>query len=177
MPRCGLGGSGVMVASLPPSATVRIARAAPPRAALTAAATPWRPVIARTCSVLLTPISPIPADANDLRDAVGIVCVSLVDLKRQRGLCMTRVDADDRQLPCPQLVEQPGRELAGFQTDPRRLGRMLRKHGMNAFRGRAALASPNHGPGVVDNAHRGLLERDVQSDILLVRLHGLSSGS
>jgi hypothetical protein len=42
---------------------------------------------------------PIPADAHDLRYAVGVVCVSLVDLKRQRGLCMTRVDADDRQLP------------------------------------------------------------------------------
>ena len=37
-------------ASRPPSATARIALDAPPRAALTAAATPWRPVIARTCS-------------------------------------------------------------------------------------------------------------------------------
>ena len=44
---------------------------------------------------------PIPADAHDLRDAMGVVCVGLVDLKRQRGLCMTRIDADDRQLPCP----------------------------------------------------------------------------
>src|SRR5262249_23212796 len=54
------------------------------------------------------------SDAHDLRDAVRVICVSLVDLKRQRRLCMTRVDADDRQLPRPQLVEQPGRELAGF---------------------------------------------------------------
>jgi hypothetical protein len=44
---------------------------------------------------------PIPADTHNLRDAMGIVCVSLVDLKRQRGLCMTCVDADDRQLPRP----------------------------------------------------------------------------
>src|SRR5262249_5527593 len=41
MPRCWLGGSAVMVASRPSSATARIALAAPPRAALTAAATPW----------------------------------------------------------------------------------------------------------------------------------------
>ena len=50
VPRCWLGGSGVMVASRPPSATARIALAAPPRAALTTAATPWPPVIVRTCS-------------------------------------------------------------------------------------------------------------------------------
>ena len=50
MPRCWLGGSEVMVARRPPSATARIALAAPPGAALAAAATPWRPVIARTWS-------------------------------------------------------------------------------------------------------------------------------
>jgi NADPH:quinone reductase-like Zn-dependent oxidoreductase len=40
MPRCWLGGCEVMVASRPPSATARIALAAPLRAAFTAAATP-----------------------------------------------------------------------------------------------------------------------------------------
>jgi hypothetical protein len=57
----------------------------------------------------------------------------------------------DRQLPCPQFVEQPGRELTGFQTDPRRLGRLLRDDRVNAFGRRAALASPDDGPGIVDD--------------------------
>ena len=112
---------------------------------------------------------PIPADAHDLRDAVRVICVSLVDLKRQRRLCMTRVDADDRQLPCPQLVEQPGRELAGFQTDPHRSGRMPRNDSVNAFGGRAALGLPDCRSGIVDDADCGLLERYVEPDILLLR--------
>ena len=62
------------------------------------------------------------------------------------------------------------RELAGFQTDPRRLGRPLRDDRVNAFRRRAALASPNDGPGIVDDAYRGLLEGYIEPDILL--LHG-----
>src|SRR6202022_121074 len=42
---------------------------------------------------------PIPADAHDLRAPERVVCISLVDLKRTRGLCMARVDADDRHSP------------------------------------------------------------------------------
>ena len=48
MPRCWLGGSEVMVASRPPSATASSALAAPAGAALAAAATPWPLVSART---------------------------------------------------------------------------------------------------------------------------------
>ena len=50
MPRCSPGGSEVMVASRPPSATASIALAAPPGAALAAASTPRFAVIARTCA-------------------------------------------------------------------------------------------------------------------------------
>src|SRR5215831_19205084 len=113
---------------------------------------------------------PIPADAHDLGDPVSVVCVGLVNLKRQRGLCMTRVDANDRQLPCPQLVKQPGRELTGFETDPRRLRRVLCDDRVNAFRRRAAPASPAGGSAIVDDAYRGLLERYIEPDIVL--LHG-----
>src|SRR5438067_1797686 len=83
---------------------------------------------------------------------------------------MARVDADDRQPPRLQLVEQPGRELTAFETDPHSLGRVLRDDRMNAFRRRAALASPDGGSAIVDDAYRRLLEGYIQPDILL--LHG-----
>lgn len=38
---------------------------------------------------------PIPADAHDLRDPVSVVCVSLIDLKRQRSLCTKFVPTTD----------------------------------------------------------------------------------
>jgi hypothetical protein len=49
MPRCWPGGSEVVVASRPPSATAWMASSAPPGAALAAATGPWLAVIAWTC--------------------------------------------------------------------------------------------------------------------------------
>jgi hypothetical protein len=65
-------------------------------------------------------------------------------------------------------MEQPSRELAGFQTDPHHPGRMLYNDSVNAFGGRAALASPDCRSGIVDDADRSLLERYIEPDALLL---------
>jgi hypothetical protein len=77
---------------------------------------------------------------------MGVVGVDLVDPKRQCGLRMTDLDADDRQLPCLEFVEQPSRKPAGRHTDPHRPGRMLGKRRAKAFGGPAAPVSPHPGP-------------------------------
>ena len=61
---------------------------------------------------------PVPSRADDLGQAVGIVGVALVDLQRQGGPSVTRVQAHHRQLEGAQLVHQPGRQRAALQPDP-----------------------------------------------------------
>jgi hypothetical protein len=49
---------------------------------------------------------------------VGVVGVTLVDLYRQGGPGVTRIQTHHRQREGAQLVHQPGRQRAALQPDP-----------------------------------------------------------
>jgi hypothetical protein len=80
---------------------------------------------------------------------------------------MPCVDAYHRQVDPLQLVPQPARHGARFETDPHGVGRPLgEKSGQCAGLG-ASLALEDNPAGFIDHAHRGLFLRHVQSNILL----------
>src|SRR5512134_248279 len=114
--------------------------------------------------MLLTVTSFVPADTYDLRDAIGIVRVGLVDLEGQRRLGVPCVDADDRQPARLQFVEQPRGELAALQADARDVRCVPLNGGRNVI-GRALASSPPDSPAAfVDHADGRLVERDVEAD-------------
>jgi hypothetical protein len=56
---------------------------------------------------------------------------------------MARVEANDRQILLPQLMEQPGRERAGLQADADRDGRVVAQDGGNTLRLGGTLETTN----------------------------------
>src|SRR6188472_4241867 len=79
---------------------------------------------------------------------------------------MPSIEADHGQVQLPQLVPVPGRQGTALQTDAHRLGRPRAQGRSDRLRGGGALAFPDYLAVAVDDADRGLLLRDVQSDIL-----------
>ena len=108
----------------------------------------------------------VPARAHDLRQAAGIVAVGLVQLQGERRLDVPSIKADHGQAQLPQLVPVPGRQGTALQTDAHRLGRPRADGRSDCLRGGGALAFPDHLAAAIDDTDRGLLLRDVQSDIL-----------
>src|SRR4051812_10549513 len=59
----------------------------------------------------------VEADAHHLRDAAGIVAIGFVDLSRERGLHVPRLDADHRIACGRQATVEPLRKRTGFKAD------------------------------------------------------------
>ena len=116
----------------------------------------------------------VPADAHDLCQTEGVVGVGLVDLERQRGFGVARIDADHGQANRLQLVEHPVRQLPAFESDPSRVGRVLLHSRCDSFRRRVGLAAPYDLLGIVNDADRRFLQRHIEADILLALGHDLA---
>ena len=104
---------------------------------------------------------PVPSRADD--QAVGVVGVTFVDLYRQGSSRVTRVQAHHRQLEGAELVHQPGGQRTALQPNP------LQRRGAGRKRlrdrpGRGCTApAPGHEPSLIDDAHRGLGLRHIES--------------
>jgi hypothetical protein len=109
---------------------------------------------------------PIPAGADDLSQAEGVIGVGLVDLKAQRRLSVAGIEADDGDTAAAEIerhqlescpVSSPTRTAAGayFRTVP------VIASGVS----RRALAAPDHGRLVVDDANGCGFERHIEADI------------
>src|SRR5262249_10508373 len=110
-----------------------------------------------------------PTALHDAGNADGIVAIALVDLHLQCGVCVPRINADDRQSKLLELRPKPRRCRAALEADADH----LRRIGSNEVGDSLGLGRDHPFPsdltGLVDNAHRGLLQRNVQSDVVLHR--------
>ena len=113
----------------------------------------------------------VPAGANHLRQAERVIRVGFVDLKAERSLGVPGVHADDGHAASAQAERQPVGELSGLQTNPYCAGRMLAQCGGNRVGVGTALPAPDDGAGIVDDADRGRLERNVEADIMALLIH------
>jgi hypothetical protein len=98
--------------------------------------------------------APVPAQAQDLRQALGVVRVRLVRPQRQGRPRLPGVEADHLEPPAPELVHQPGRQRTSLQTDPRRTTGPGADHLLDRRRVGGALAAPHPTPARVEDAHR-----------------------
>jgi hypothetical protein len=116
---------------------------------------------------------PIPADAQDLREPLGIVPIVLVDPGRQSRVNRARTQADDGKAGLAQAVHQPGRERAGLQAQGHRaVGRLLLERGGDRGGIGRALAAPDPLSFLVQHADADLPLRDI--DACEVRHAGFS---
>jgi hypothetical protein len=73
-----------------------------------------------------------------------IIGVGLIDLHAQGGLCVARVDADDRHPACAQGPGQEVRQQSGLKPGPDKARSMLTDCSGNGIGVGGALATPHH---------------------------------
>src|SRR5256714_14083147 len=106
---------------------------------------------------------PIKPHSHHLRNAAGIVAISLVDLRLQYRLHVPRLNTDHRQTCYGQAAEQPMRQRPGFQSNSLEAVGGVRQHLQQSFRFALNLHFSNDLACVIHNADAGLLDRNVQS--------------
>ena len=116
----------------------------------------------------------IPDVAGEMRQALGIGCVGLVLLRRQRLVRKAGVDSVHRQAQLFQPTVQPDRKLAAFLLAPERDQSLLSKilcDGLRVSRdGRAVLNSAL----LIHQSDRNLFEGYIEPSILAVLLPAFS---
>jgi len=70
---------------------------------------------------------PIPTDANQLGEAMGVILITLVHTNREYRMGMPRIDANDRKIDTPELMPKPARHCASLKTDTLGIGCVLTK--------------------------------------------------
>ena len=81
-------------------------------------------------------------------------------------MCVPRIHTDNWQLDTPQFMPEPTRHCAGLKADALGVGRTLtKKFGQGSWVG-LGFPFEDTPARLVDNADRGLLLRDVPSDVL-----------
>ena len=121
--------------------------------------------------------APVPTQAQDLRQALGVVRVRLVRPQRQGRPGLAGVEADHLEPPAPELVHQPGRQRTSLQTDPRRTTGPGADHLLDRRRVGGAPAAPHPLPLAVEDAHRPRPLRDVETNEALHHPPLLTSSS
>jgi hypothetical protein len=106
---------------------------------------------------------PVPACPHDLCQTLSVVLVRLVDLHLEGRTGMPGIKADHLKLSPAQLVDQPGRHGACLDPDRRSTSRMPSNDLLDLFWIRRALAAPQPTAGVIHNADRCQLLRNVQA--------------
>ena len=86
--------------------------------------------------------APVPAQAQDLRQALGIIRVRLVRPQRQSRPRLPGVEADHLEAAAPKLVNQPGRQWSRLEPDPHRTTGPGADHLVDHRRVGGALAAP-----------------------------------
>ena len=104
----------------------------------------------------------IPAGANHLRQAECVIRVGFVDLQAEGRLGVPGVHADHGHAASAQAERQPIGQLSGLQTNPHRAWRMAAQSGGNRVGVGTALPAPDDSAGIIDDADRGRLERNVE---------------
>ena len=87
-----------------------------------------------------------------MSQAEGVIGVGLVDLKAQRRLSVAGIEADDGETASAQIERQPIGELPGLKADPDGRRGIFPHRAGDRVRGRRALAAPDHGALIVDDA-------------------------
>lgn len=105
----------------------------------------------------------MPPEPHKLRQAVGVVAVSLVPAHRQHSVGVLGIDANHREAPLTKLAPEPGRRRARLDRN----ARAVRRHPCE-FAGNSLRIGRNHPledarAGAVDDADVGLGERDVET--------------
>jgi hypothetical protein len=69
----------------------------------------------------------IPTDPHQFSETSRIVLIALVHTHRQGGVCMPRINANDRKLDPPKFVPKPARHRTGLKANALRQWRMFTK--------------------------------------------------
>lgn len=107
----------------------------------------------------------MPANANEFGKPAGVVLIALVHSRRQRGIGVPCVDTRDRQTNAPKLAPDPARHRACLKTNTLSERRSLAKQRCQGAGLRPRLALERDLARVINDAHRSLTLRHVQSDI------------
>ena len=83
-----------------------------------------------------------PAGSHDLRDGASIAAIRLVGHRAHRGFRVPRFNANRRPTPSGQFAMQPGRQLAGLESDAFECQIETFKESMERIRFAACASSP-----------------------------------
>src|SRR4029077_8186886 len=100
---------------------------------------------------------------HHLRDATGIVAVSLVDLRLQHRPHVPRLDTDHRQASFCKRAKQPLRQRTSFQSNALEVVSGSVQHRQECLRFTCCLHFPNGLARIIHNANARRLDRNVQS--------------
>ena len=110
---------------------------------------------------------PEQVDAHHLSNATSIVAVGLVHLRLQERLGVARLDADDREPGRGQPAVEPLGQWAGFEPDPLEPPGRIPEHLHQVVWMAGHLQFATDLARLVQNAQRGLFDRDVEAGIML----------
>src|SRR5215212_637375 len=105
-------------------------------------------------------------DPHHLGDATRVIAVTLVDLSFQKSFGVACLDTNHRQASVCQRVEEPLRELARLEPNPLEVPDRILQDAQQILRMRGDLDLTADLPRLVQDAHGGFFDRDVQSRIV-----------
>lgn len=106
----------------------------------------------------------IPTGLHYLRQTIGVVLVTLVDLRTHRCLCVASIKAHHRKTHRFQSVPMPGAERATFQPNPHSTFRLRPDRCRDVVWCRTAFPLPDRLAIAANNAQMGQLLRHIQTD-------------
>nr|WP_246777021.1 hypothetical protein [Microvirga sp. VF16] len=107
----------------------------------------------------------VPARADDLSQPFSIVVVGLVELHRQSGFDVARIETDHLHTLGAQPVHEPRHQRAGLNSDPEITTVPVQDLGESLGIGRC-LAAPEAAALLIHNTDRGFLLRDIQAGVV-----------
>ena len=103
---------------------------------------------------------------HHLGDTTRVIAVALVDLSFQKGFGVAGLDANHRQASVCQRIEEPLRELTRLEPNPLEVPDWILQDAQQILRMRGDLDLTADPSRLVQDAHGGFFDRDVQSRIV-----------